>query len=205
MTKEKPESDDTQAAALKQDVDDFLAQGGKIQQVPAEEIRPRHFEMAPLIKMVTPRISPWHEDELGKAEALLYKMNISGSDPLAVRSTRTNKLTTYDVWAALVKCEVERLSDHPTWGLYDRKKVKLLVVELQVYKQTLLQDGNKDKKSHSILFAELLFLLLDRKKALKWIIKKPHILENMVLTAIEHVCDPRKFQDTRDLKKFLLS
>ena len=116
MTTQNPESEDIQFAALKQEVDDFLAQGGKIQQVPAEEIRPRHFEMAPLIKMVTPRLSPWHEDELGKAEALLYKMNISGSDPLAVRGTRTNKLTTYDVWAALVTCEVERLSDHPTWG-----------------------------------------------------------------------------------------
>ena len=97
MTTKKPESDDMHSAALQQDVDDFLAQGGKIQQVPAEEIRPRHFEMTTLIKMVTPRMSPWHEDELGKAEALLYKMNISGSDPLAVRGTRTNKLTTYDV------------------------------------------------------------------------------------------------------------
>ena len=99
MTTQKPEPDDMQSAALQQEVDDFLAQGGKIQQVPAEEIRPRHFEMTSLIKMVTPRISPWGNDELGKAEALVYKMNISGSDPLAVRGTRTSKLTTYDVWA----------------------------------------------------------------------------------------------------------
>jgi hypothetical protein len=75
------------------------------------------------------------------------------------------------------------------------KKIKLIVVELQVYRQLLLADGKRDLGSHRVLFQELLYLIIDRKNSESWEVRKSGILENIVLTAIEHVCNPARYRD----------
>lgn len=183
------------AATLAEDIERFLSGGGKIEKLPPQKAEPRKLQDNPPVRMVSPRLSPWQEERLEKAEALLTKLNISGNDPLATRGTAPSKTTSADVWAALARAALvasrsRDLVSHPTWGQYDEKKLRLLIVELQIYKHALKPDGQRDNRSHRILFTELLYLLLDRKKAQSWDVRKPKIIENMVLAAIRQVADP---------------
>jgi len=198
MKGEKEAGEMISTARIQDDISEFIARGGQITKFPPEQVNRRHFETAAPVQMVTPHISPWHEERLEKAEALLYKLNISGNDPLAVRGTRAGSVTSFDVWAALVSISINQLASHQTWGHYPARRLRLLIVELQIYKNTLHTDGKHDQASHQILFVELLYLLLDRKRQLNWVVKKPKIIENMVLVAIQQVCIPGKFRDVRN-------
>ncbi|CAE7161643.1 unnamed protein product [Symbiodinium microadriaticum] len=169
----------------------------EVTQCPPQHPDPRRFESAPITHFVKPQPSQWEQEQLAKAEALLTKLNVSANNPLSVRGTSTSKLTSNDVWAALSMMPMTRLVDHPTWSQVGLKRARHIMLYLQIYKYTFVDDRLRDVNAHAVLFQNLLDLLLDRKLQRNWTVRRPKILENMVLTVIDHVCDPKSFRDVR--------
>jgi len=203
MGNKKTEGKEVTALALDQTRYDrfiFKKNGGKVEQCPYKEPRPRQFETAPIIHKVKQKATG-STDRPTRDEVMSAKLNIQSPNLEGGAATTATTTTGPEVFAGLAMAHIEKLRKHHLWGRafkqgnefagmpFTESQLKTLVQDLYYYKHS------PNLETRGKIQSKLFYVLVDRKLKHRWDTRKGHkILDAIAHNVIKNVCDPRHYQ-----------
>lgn len=157
-------------------VEAYIAAGGEITYCPPEQTDPLKFKTTTVAKPAkADKLSGYERERIPKAEALGVRMNLASTNFQNVPGTGIAKIEVVEIYAALAMGGLNSVEQ-----------------DLVIYFYT------QDPKCRSGAWAFLMCKLADRVLAEDWGTRKRGILQAMANTALDHLVNPRDFENLSD-------